>query len=139
VSVSTLQELFFLFFFLLFPVPTFILKPLLLLFIPIIPIHNSKILIPKLLMPGLDNTRLFMSLTAGAGTRCMSLLSSSAEQEDEGEEEKNVPHLWIDSTRLMDELSFSSSLGIFSRIIPSFGRRFQTKESSALESIRELG
>ena len=25
----------------------------------------------------LDNTRLFMSLTAGAGTRCMSLLSSS--------------------------------------------------------------
>jgi len=31
---------------------------------------------PKLLMPGLDNTRLFMSLTAGAGTRCMSLLSS---------------------------------------------------------------
>ena len=30
----------------------------------------------KLLMPGLDNTRLFMSLTAGAGTRCMSLLSS---------------------------------------------------------------
>jgi len=27
--------------------------------------------------PGLDNTRLFMSLTAGAGTRCMSLLSSS--------------------------------------------------------------
>ena len=25
---------------------------------------------------GLDNTRLFMSLTAGAGTRCMSLLSS---------------------------------------------------------------
>ena len=26
---------------------------------------------------GLDNTRLFMSLTAGAGTRCMSLLSSS--------------------------------------------------------------
>ena len=29
------------------------------------------------LMSGLDNTRLFMSLTAGAGTRCMSLLSSS--------------------------------------------------------------
>ena len=28
----------------------------------------------KLLTPGLDNTRLFMSLTAGAGTRCMSLL-----------------------------------------------------------------
>ena len=27
-----------------------------------------------LLTPGLDNTRLFMSLTAGAGTRCMSLL-----------------------------------------------------------------
>ena len=27
--------------------------------------------------PGLDNTRLFMRLTAGAGTRCMSLLSSS--------------------------------------------------------------
>ena len=31
----------------------------------------------KLLTPGLDNTRLFISLTAGAGTRCMSLLSSS--------------------------------------------------------------
>ena len=31
----------------------------------------------RLLTPGLDNTRLFMSLTAGAGTRCMSLLSSS--------------------------------------------------------------
>ena len=30
----------------------------------------------KLLTPGLDNTRLFISLTAGAGTRCMSLLSS---------------------------------------------------------------
>ena len=29
------------------------------------------------LTPGLDWTRLFMSLTAGAGTRCMSLLSSS--------------------------------------------------------------
>ena len=29
------------------------------------------------LQPGLDWTRLFMSLTAGAGTRCMSLLSSS--------------------------------------------------------------
>jgi len=27
--------------------------------------------------PGLDNTRLFISFTAGAGTRCMSLLSSS--------------------------------------------------------------
>ena len=26
--------------------------------------------------PGLDFTRLFISLTAGAGTRCMSLLSS---------------------------------------------------------------
>ena len=31
----------------------------------------------KLLRPGLDKTRLFISLTAGAGTRCMSLLSSS--------------------------------------------------------------
>ena len=31
----------------------------------------------RLLTPGLDNTRLFLSLTAGAGTRCMSLLSSS--------------------------------------------------------------
>jgi hypothetical protein len=30
----------------------------------------------KLLTPGLDNTRLFISLTAGAGTRCISLLSS---------------------------------------------------------------
>ena len=28
-------------------------------------------------IPGLDNTRLFMSFTAGAGTRCMTLLSSS--------------------------------------------------------------
>ena len=27
----------------------------------------------RLLTPGLDNTCLFMSLTAGAGTRCMSL------------------------------------------------------------------
>ena len=35
--------------------------------------------------------------------------------------------------------SLSFIYGIFSRIIPSFGRRFQTKESSALESIRELG
>ena len=31
----------------------------------------------KLLTPGLDNTRLFMSLTAGAGTRSIGLLSSS--------------------------------------------------------------
>ena len=31
----------------------------------------------RLLTPGLDNTCLFMSLTAGAGTRCMSLLSPS--------------------------------------------------------------
>ena len=30
----------------------------------------------KLFRPGLDNTRLFISLTAGAGTRCMSLRSS---------------------------------------------------------------
>jgi hypothetical protein len=30
-----------------------------------------------LLRPGLDNTRLFISLTAGAGTRFMILLSSS--------------------------------------------------------------
>ena len=30
----------------------------------------------KLLTPGLDNTRLFISLTAGAGTRCMSLPNS---------------------------------------------------------------
>merc|ERR1711879_735421 len=29
------------------------------------------------LQPGLDWTRLFMSLTAGAGTRCMSLLLTS--------------------------------------------------------------
>ena len=29
------------------------------------------------LKPGLDWTRLFMSLTAGAGTRCMSLLPDS--------------------------------------------------------------
>ena len=29
------------------------------------------------LQPGLDWTRLFMSLTAGAGTRCMSLLPTS--------------------------------------------------------------
>jgi len=28
-------------------------------------------------IPGLDNTRLFMSFTAGAGTRCMTLLSSA--------------------------------------------------------------
>ena len=31
----------------------------------------------SLLTPGLDYTRLFISLTAGAGTRCMCLLSSS--------------------------------------------------------------
>ena len=30
-----------------------------------------------LLTPGLDNTRLFFGFTADAGTRCMSLLSSS--------------------------------------------------------------
>jgi len=30
-----------------------------------------------LLAPGLDNTRLFISLSAGAGTRCMSLSFSS--------------------------------------------------------------
>ena len=30
----------------------------------------------KLLRPGLDKTRLFISLTAGAGTRCMSIRSS---------------------------------------------------------------
>ena len=29
-----------------------------------------------MLMPGLDSTRLFFGLTAGAGTRCMTLLSS---------------------------------------------------------------
>ena len=37
----------------------------------------------KLLTPGLDNTRLFMSLTAGAGTRCMSLLSSPTKEMEE--------------------------------------------------------
>ena len=38
---------------------------------------ENRITSIKLLTPGLDNTRLFISLTAGAGTRCMSLLSSS--------------------------------------------------------------
>ena len=66
-----------------------------------------------------------------------------------GEEEKEEPPAARKITtkktslRLVDELSFSSSLGIFSRQVSfketSFGRRFQTKESSALESIRELG
>ena len=31
----------------------------------------------RLLAPGLDNTRLFKRMTAGAGTKCMSLSSSS--------------------------------------------------------------
>ena len=39
--------------------------------------NPSRAVSIKLLTPGLDNTRLFISLTAGAGTRCMSLLSSS--------------------------------------------------------------
>ena len=41
-----------------------------------------------LLTPGLDNTRLYMSLTAGAGTRCMSLLSSSPSLWDLVDEEE---------------------------------------------------
>jgi len=42
-----------------------------------IPDLAERFLDIKLLRPGLDNTRLFISLTAGAGTRCMSLLPSS--------------------------------------------------------------
>ena len=43
------------------------------------------------LQPGLDWTRLFMSLTAGAGTRCMSLLSSSPSQERKASVGDGVP------------------------------------------------
>ena len=40
--------------------------------------HNAGRPRPRhFFIPGLDNTRPFMSFTAGAGTRCMSLLSSS--------------------------------------------------------------
>ena len=45
-----------------------------------------------LLTPGLDNTRLYMSLTAGAGTRCMSLLSSSPSLWDLVDEEERAIH-----------------------------------------------
>ena len=45
---------------------------------------SNEVVIPLMLdgtypmiTPGLDWTRLFMSLTAGAGTRCMSLLPDS--------------------------------------------------------------
>ena len=51
---------------------------------------SNEVVIPLMLdgtypmiTPGLDWTRLFMSLTAGAGTRCMSLLPQS-------------PTLWLD-------------------------------------------
>ena len=47
------------------------------------------------LKPGLDWTRLFMSLTAGAGTRCMSLLSSSPSLQGAGEENpKAKKEIW---------------------------------------------
>ena len=39
-------------------------------------LENLEEEIVCMLTPGLDNTRLFISLTAAAGTRCMSLLSS---------------------------------------------------------------
>ena len=39
--------------------------------------QEFELIFPGILLDyGLDNTRLFISLTAGAGTRCMSLLSS---------------------------------------------------------------
>ena len=38
---------------------------------------NFPGIVSSCLTPGLDWTRLFMSLTAGAGTRCMSLLPTS--------------------------------------------------------------
>ena len=40
-------------------------------------VSHVQALVIKLFRPGLDNTRLFISLTAGAGTRCIRLLSSS--------------------------------------------------------------
>jgi hypothetical protein len=43
---------------------------------PLVPANTTRQEDISLLTPGLDNTRLFISLTAGAGTRCMSLLSS---------------------------------------------------------------
>jgi hypothetical protein len=50
------------------------------------------------LAPGLDWTRLFMSLTAGAGTRCMSLLPQS-------------PTLWLDRKRKKTPSAHASSFG----------------------------
>ena len=47
------------------------------LFIFVLVVPYGIVKASTLLRPGLDNTRLFMSFTAGAGTRCMSLLSSS--------------------------------------------------------------
>ena len=44
-------------------------------------------------MPGLDNTRLFMSFTAGAGTRCMSLLSRARHKKPQQEEEEGILQL----------------------------------------------
>ena len=46
--------------------------------LPLLPTLSKPILCRfSCLTPGLDWTRLFMSLTAGAGTRCMSLLPDS--------------------------------------------------------------
>ena len=61
------------------------------------------------LQPGLDWTRLFMSLTAGAGTRCMSLLPTSPNHRPLGPRRWEHEDSWKTSfDRLVVEPAFSS-------------------------------
>ena len=50
------------------------------------------------LAPGLDWTRLFMSLTAAAGTRCMSLLPDSPSLGERSQEEESSSPITISSS-----------------------------------------
>ena len=81
------------------------------------------------LTPGLDWTRLFMSLTAGAGTRCMSLLPQS-------------PTLWLDRKRKKTPSAHASSFGGVSVSLEVFvgvfwlSSRLRTRRHSRSETKR---
>ena len=86
----------------------------------------------KLLTPGLDNTRLFISLTAGAGTRCMSLLSSPPSlSETHASNTSGIFHNGLVTKKPATRIISSS--GRFSFLLPAFPSLIVHKFSSGLD------
>ena len=97
-----------------------------------------------------------MSLTAGAGTRCMSLLPDSPTLGNQGTAKRSVPEkCWsrvrkkmsarrqenrreVSQESILLSHAWSGSL-LLSMALTFVRRRFHGKESSPLEAIRELG